>query len=256
MSGATYGLAIPAYLEACHLYAERNRATRWLMRASCCLSSPTWFPFRRVSSSDCPIPRGVGLRARPVGGKIRLRTIELISAEVTIGACRSARYPFAIRLRVRDGGRGQQQDCDETCGPRCHTASRPARTGMPSSSVRTIPAHVRVDHAFDHLAVAAPTFVQASPVAIPAALSVHLPKQFAALSSHRQCCASEGELRSTPVPMSAIAKKRCRVMIGPPDKGSGRPHPSPSTDPNPASGAQMPTGRRCAPATRWAACPL
>ena len=33
--------------------------------------------------------------------------------------------------------------------------------------VITIPAHVRVDHAFDHLAVAAPTFVQASPVAYP-----------------------------------------------------------------------------------------
>ena len=79
---------------------------------------------------------------------------------------------------------------------------------------------------------------------IPAALSVHLPKQFAALSSHRQCCASEGELRSTPVPMSAIAKKRCRVMVGPPDKGAGRSGTSPSTDLNPASVARMPTGRR------------
>ena len=73
---------------------------------------------------------------------------------------------------------------------------------------------------------------------IPAALSVHLPRQFAALSSHRQCCASEGELRSTPVPMSAIAKKRCRVMIGPPEKGAGRSNPNPSAELNPAGVVQ------------------
>ena len=74
---------------------------------------------------------------------------------------------------------------------------------------------------------------------IPAALSVHLPTQFAALSSHRQCCASEGELRSTPVPMSAIAKKRCRVMIGPPEKGAGRSNHNLSPGLNPASVARM-----------------
>lgn len=80
---------------------------------------------------------------------------------------------------------------------------------------------------------------------IPAALSVHVPRQFAALSSHCHFCASEGELRSTPVPMSAIAKKRCRVMIGPPEKGAGRSDPNLSTGLNPAGLACWPM-----PATR------
>ena len=45
----------------------------------------------------------------------------------------------------------------------------------------------------------------------------HLPMQFAALSSHRIAPASAGEW-STPVPMRVIAKKRCRVMVEPPEK--------------------------------------
>src|SRR5947208_16073038 len=74
---------------------------------------------------------------------------------------------------------------------------------------------------------------------IPAALSVHLPKQFAALSSHRQCCASARELRSTPVPMSAIAKKRCRVMVDLLRRARAAPNPTLSPGLNPASAARM-----------------
>jgi hypothetical protein len=48
----------------------------------------------------------------------------------------------------------------------------------------------------------------------------HLPTQFAALFS--QCgpsvTASACELKSTPMPMSAIAKKKCRAMFKPPEK--------------------------------------
>ena len=47
----------------------------------------------------------------------------------------------------------------------------------------------------------------------------HLPTQFAARSSHRMPFASAAELKSTPVPMRLIAKKRCRVMVEPPEKG-------------------------------------
>src|SRR5467141_2442379 len=49
----------------------------------------------------------------------------------------------------------------------------------------------------------------------------HLPTQFAARSSHRAASvtASAGELRSTPMPMRVIAKKRCRAMFEPPEKG-------------------------------------
>ena len=46
----------------------------------------------------------------------------------------------------------------------------------------------------------------------------HLPTQFAARSSHRTPFASAAELKSTPVPMRLIAKKRCRVMVEPPEK--------------------------------------
>ena len=52
----------------------------------------------------------------------------------------------------------------------------------------------------------------------PPDLSVHLPKQFAFLSSHDHTFASPGELRSTPMPIMVIAKKSCRVMIEPPRK--------------------------------------
>src|SRR6185295_3260634 len=52
----------------------------------------------------------------------------------------------------------------------------------------------------------------------PPDLSVHLPRQFAFLSSHDHTCASPGELRSTPMPITVIAKKSCRVMIEPPRK--------------------------------------
>ena len=69
---------------------------------------------------------------------------------------------------------------------------------------------------------------------IPAALSVHVPRQFAALSSHFHFCAFAGEVRSAPVPMSAIARKRCRVMIGPPEKGASRSDPNLLTRLNPA----------------------
>src|SRR4249919_1089254 len=55
----------------------------------------------------------------------------------------------------------------------------------------------------------------------PPDLSVHLPKQFAFLSSHDHTCASPGELRSTPMPIMVIAKKSCRVMIDPAEKGAG-----------------------------------
>src|SRR6478609_2857715 len=50
----------------------------------------------------------------------------------------------------------------------------------------------------------------------------HLPTQFAARSSHRRELnelASAAELKSTPVPMRLITKKRCRVMDEPPEKG-------------------------------------
>jgi len=49
----------------------------------------------------------------------------------------------------------------------------------------------------------------------------HLPTQFAAWSSHRAASvtASADELRSTPMPMREIAKKRCRAMFEPPEKG-------------------------------------
>src|SRR3954454_21196305 len=48
----------------------------------------------------------------------------------------------------------------------------------------------------------------------------HLPTQFAARSSHPAAVtASAGELRSTPAPMRVIAKKRCRAMVEPPEKG-------------------------------------
>src|SRR5256886_17391432 len=48
----------------------------------------------------------------------------------------------------------------------------------------------------------------------------HLPTQFAARSSHPAAVtASAGELRSTPMPMRVIAKKRCRAMFEPPEKG-------------------------------------
>jgi len=52
----------------------------------------------------------------PVRGKIRLRAIELRQGEVAVGACRSARYRFAIRLRIRNGRTSHQQDGDKTCG--------------------------------------------------------------------------------------------------------------------------------------------
>jgi hypothetical protein len=60
----------------------------------------------------------------------------------------------------------------------------------------------------------------------------HLPMQFAALSS--QCgasvTASAGELESAPIPMSVIAKKRCRAMVEPPEKGERATlHPNHST---------------------------
>jgi len=42
----------------------------------------------------------------------------------------------------------------------------------------------------------------------PPDLSVHLPKQFAFLSSHDHTFASPGELRSTPMPIMVIAKKK------------------------------------------------
>jgi hypothetical protein len=49
----------------------------------------------------------------------------------------------------------------------------------------------------------------------------HLPTQFAALFS--QCgpsvTASACELKSIPMPMSVIAKKKCRAMFDPPEKG-------------------------------------
>src|SRR6266566_7862150 len=59
----------------------------------------------------------------------------------------------------------------------------------------------------------------------------HLPTQFAARSSHPAAVtASAGELRSTPVPMRVIAKKRCRAMFEPPEKGErATPHPNLST---------------------------
>src|SRR6266487_7063300 len=48
----------------------------------------------------------------------------------------------------------------------------------------------------------------------------HLPTQFAARSSHPAAVtASAGELRSTPMPMRVIAKKRCRAMFESPEKG-------------------------------------
>jgi hypothetical protein len=60
------------------------------------------------------------------------------------------------------------------------------------------------------------------PVACPAVISTHLPMQFAALSSHWLVAASAGELRSTPVPMRVIAKKRYRVMVEPLEKDAER----------------------------------
>jgi hypothetical protein len=49
----------------------------------------------------------------------------------------------------------------------------------------------------------------------------HLPMQFAALFSQRgpSVTASACELKSTPMPMRVIAKKRCRAMFEPPEKG-------------------------------------
>jgi hypothetical protein len=131
------------------------------------LPAPARFGFRWVCSGDCAIPRGVRLCERPVSGQIRLRTVVLAQGEVAIGACRSRRYRFAIRPRIRNCRRSNQQDADETCSLRCHTASRRARTGMPLSSVRTIPAHACIAYALDQSPVAAPAFVQASPVADP-----------------------------------------------------------------------------------------
>ena len=46
--------------------------------------------------------------------------------------------------------------------------------------------------------------------------------QFAALSSHWLVAASAGELRSTPVLMRVIAKKRYRVMVEPLEKDAER----------------------------------
>ena len=56
---------------------------------------------------------------------------------------------------------------------------------------------------------------------VPAPGLAHLPTQFAALSSHRGASntAAAGELRSTPMPMRVIAKKSCRAMFEPPEKG-------------------------------------
>ena len=49
----------------------------------------------------------------------------------------------------------------------------------------------------------------------------HLPMQFAALSSQRgpSITAFAGELESAPIAISVIAKKRCRAMFEPPEKG-------------------------------------
>jgi hypothetical protein len=42
---------------------------------------------------------------------------------ITIGARRSGGHGFAI-LRVCDVRKTRQQDCDDTCGPMCHAASK------------------------------------------------------------------------------------------------------------------------------------
>jgi len=81
----------------------------------------------------------------------------------------------------------------------------------------------------------------------PPALSAHLPRQFAALSSHCHSCASAGEQRSIPVPMRVIAKKSCRVMVEPPEKGAGPSNLNLSTGPNPARPSLRPTALASAP---------
>ena len=60
-----------------------------------------------------------------------------------------------------------------------------------------MPPHVRVAHTFDQLPVAVQTFALVAQSPAPPDLSVHLPKQFAFLSSHDHTFASPGELRST-----------------------------------------------------------
>jgi hypothetical protein len=54
--------------------------------------------------------------------------------------------------------------------------------------------------------------------------SAHLPTQKELLSSHRQLipAAPAGKLMKQPAPMRVIAKKRCRVMVEPPENGAGR----------------------------------
>jgi hypothetical protein len=56
---------------------------------------------------------------------------------------------------------------------------------------------------------------------VPAPGLAHLPTQFAALFSHRgaSVTAFAGELRITAMPIRVIAKKRCRAIFEPPEKG-------------------------------------
>src|SRR5712672_2078930 len=67
------------------------------------------------------------------------------------------------------------------------------------------------------------------PVAVPHAFVLIRPTTGVGTSAHAICgliltraasiTASAGELRSTPRPMRVIAKKRCRAMFEPPEKG-------------------------------------
>jgi len=67
------------------------------------------------------------------------------------------------------------------------------------------------------------------PVAVPHAFVLIRPTIGVGTSAHAICglishraasgTASAGELRSTPMPMRVIAKKRCRAMFEPPEKG-------------------------------------
>ena len=103
-------------------YSSYNGRRKWAVRPLTRMQ----FLFWRACSGNCPIPRGVRLRARFGCGKIRLCSIELTQGEIAIGALRSARYPIAI-LPAGDIWEARQQYCDDTRGAMCHAVSKSSR---------------------------------------------------------------------------------------------------------------------------------
>lgn len=147
------------------------------------------------------------------------RPESVLPRAIESGRRQSAR---AIRRRMVSGNyRNRPTETSEACGPdtcspdtydpQCHPASRRPVTGMPRLHQERyrrrfawIMQETNCRSQRQHL-------FRRPQSLIPAALSVQLPMQFAALSSHRQFCASAGELSSIPAPRSAIART-FRVM--------------------------------------------